>query len=110
VKGLSFTFYPIQRSISLEASAEGEGAHEERDLKIKDLEEMKGQLKDLLGEIDNFKKAEMEQKATFDDMKETLRVQIVNVQAVQIALGEAVIQNQERANTAQQQAAAAAGQ
>jgi hypothetical protein len=108
VKGLSFTFYPIQRSISLEASAEGEGAHEERDLKIKDLEEMKGQLKDLLGEIDNFKKAEMEQKATFDDMKETLRVQIVNVQAVQIALGEAVIQNQERANAAQQQAAAAA--
>ena len=56
-----------------QASAEGEGAHEERDLKIKDLEEMKGQLKDLLGEIDNFKKAEMEQKATFDDMKETLR-------------------------------------
>jgi hypothetical protein len=97
VEGLSFTFYPIERSIWVENSGSGGSDHEERQLQIKDLEDPKHWLKSFLSDFGFFSQQEMEQTAVLDDMRDGMRRLIEKMQGMQNALAEAIVQANERA-------------
>jgi hypothetical protein len=107
VEGLSFTFYPIERSIWVENSGSGGSDHEERTLQIKDLEDPKNWLKSFLGDSVFFSQQEMEQTAVLDEMRDGMRRLIEKMAGMQHALAEAIVQANERAS--QEEAKKAAG-
>jgi hypothetical protein len=67
----NFVFYPIHRATSLETADSGE-AHQERSVRVKDMSDIKVDVKKLIEDNDHRKQYSMDAKTTLDDLGEDL--------------------------------------
>jgi predicted lipoprotein len=81
VKAQNFVFYPIGRAVSLESAESGE-SHMERAVRVKDMSELRNDLKKVLDDRDHRKQNALDSKASLDELFEDMEALNQRVQTV----------------------------